>query len=262
MRVSTIRPGLLVHLSARVSGNAQYQRTEIESEHMTAEGTKRAKWETEKTIMDPVEHEAATNVSSKARGLIARTCAASGRFGLLCPVSNESALEKAIAEANAMVDEFNVRASLTRVDVFVMVGRIAEDDLQATKAINREVSDLLAQMETGVRKLDVEAIRDAAKAAKAIASMIQPAASERLEKAIDAARTAARAIVKAGEAAAVEIDQNAIRAITESRTAFIDLDDAAPVAAPTITGRALDLETQPTPTVQAAPVPTPQLDLI
>jgi hypothetical protein len=177
-------------------------------------------------------------------------------------MSNEKALGEAISQAQELTAEFNASAKVTRVDVFVMVGRIAEDDLQATQAINREVSDLLAQMERGVRTLDVEAIRDAAKAAKALSGIIQPEASERLSKAIDSARNAARLIVKAGEAAAVEVDQAAIRAITESRTAFIDLDETAPLAAPVATGRALDLDSPPTETRQASPVTVPQLDLI
>lgn len=259
MRVSTIRPGLLVHLSARVSGNANYVRTELEAEQITADGAKRARWETERTIMDPAEHEAAGKVSSKARGLIAATCAASGRFGLLCPLTNESALSAAIVQAQQLTAEFNASAKVTRVDVYVMVGRIAEDDLQATRAINREVSDLLQAMEQGVRNLDVEAIRDAAKQAKSLASIIQPDASERLVKAIDTARNAARLIVKAGEAAALEVDEAAIRAISESRTAFIDLDEAAPVQAPTVTGRALDLDTAPAPAQVAEPTSAPAL---
>lgn len=261
MRVSTIRPGLLVSLNTRVSGNANYVRRDIETEHRTADGAKVAKWETERTITDPAEYEEAGKVRSMARTLIARCCATSA-FGLLCPQDNADKLAAAITEARELANEFNARASLTRIDVNVIAGRIAQDDVEAIRAINDEVTDLLNRMELGVRNLDVEAIRDAAKRAKALESMISPDASERLSKAIDTARAAARQIVKAGETAAVEVDQAAIRAITESRTAFIDLDEAAPMAAPVTTGRALDLDTEPTPTVQASPVATPQLDLI
>jgi hypothetical protein len=254
MTVTTLRPGLLVSLNTRVTGNANYIRRDIETEHTTDDGARRAKWETERTITDPAEYEEAGKVRSMARTLIARCCAASS-FGLLCPNTNADKLDKAIAEARALADDFNSRATLTRVQVYVIAGRIAQDDVEAVRAINSEVSDLLNRMEQGVRNLDVETIRDAAKRAKALGSMITPEASERLEKAISTARDAARNIVKAGEAAAVEIDQRALRAITESRTAFLDLDTpAAEIAAPTVTGRALDLDTTPAPVkAEAAP---------
>jgi hypothetical protein len=113
--------------------------------------------------------------------------------------------------------------------------------------------DLLADMERGVRNMDVKTIRDAANKATALGNMITPAASERLQNAIDTARRAARQIVRAGEQAAQEIDYRAVRAITESRTAFLDLDDAQEIAAPTVTGRAMDLDESDIETSSAGP---------
>jgi hypothetical protein len=141
-----------------------------------------------------------------------------------------------------VVDEFNASATLTRVSVNVIVGRIAADDVEAVRAINSEVRDLLARMDAGVAKLDPDEIRDAANRAKGLGQMLSPEASGRVQVAINAARLAAREIVKAGEQAAVEVTAAAIAAITETRTAFLDLDDATEVAAPTETGRALDFE--------------------
>jgi hypothetical protein len=251
MQTTTIRPGLLVALNTSVSGNVQYRKLDLETDHTTEEGARKARWETERTINDPAEFEEATQIRGKARGLIASVCAASA-FGLLCPQDRAEQLAAAITEAQRMAEEFNRRATLTRVKVYVVAGTIAQDDLQATKAINAEIAELLNRMESGVRSFDVEAIRDAAKRAKSIAAMVTPEASERLEKAIDTARTAARQIVKAGETAAKELDERAIRAITESRTAFLDLDDAAEIATPTVTGRALDFDPAPEP-VSTAP---------
>lgn len=258
MRVSTIRPGLLVSLSTRVVGNVEYYKRDLQIAHVTEAGKVKASWETEKTINDPAEFEAATKVRGKARSLITSLCAASS-FGLLCPQDQGDKLAAAITEAQALADTFNATASLTRVQVYVIAGRIAADDVEAMRAINSEVTDLLNRMESGVRNLDVDAIREAATKAKALGSMITPAASERLEKAIATARSAARQIVKAGETAAKELDTRAIRAITESRTAFLDLDDAAAIQAPTVTGRALDLEEAPS---ELRPDPTnPRIDL-
>ena len=260
MRTTTIRPGLLVSLKTSVTGNVEYSKRTIKTEHEIAGGARRASWETEKTINDPVEFEQASKIRGKVRSLIGALCAHSS-FGLLCPLDRSDELSAAINEAQELTRDFNNQATQTRVSVYVIAGQVASDDAQAVKAINSEVTDLLNRMESGVRRLDVETIRDAANRAKGIASMITPEASACLQVAIDTARSAARTIVKAGEAAAVEIDYRAIRAITESRTAFLDLDDAAEIAAPTVTGRALDFD--PSPVTSAAPMQAaPQFDLL
>jgi hypothetical protein len=69
-------------------------------------------------------------------------------------------LDAAIIEARGIADEFNSRASLSRVRIYVMCGRIAPDDVEAVKAINSEVRELLSEMTEGVKKFDVKRIRD------------------------------------------------------------------------------------------------------
>lgn len=252
MQTSTIRPGLLVSLKTTVSGNVSYRKMDIETDHTTVTGERKARWETERTISDPQEFEDAQKIRSKTRTLISSLCAASS-FGLLCPQADSDRLAAAVTEAQEIAAEFNARATLTRVSVYVIAGKIAADDVEATRAINAEVRDLLDRMESGVRGLDVKAIRDAADKAKQLAAMITPDASARLTLAIETARKAARTIVKAGEQAAQEIDYRAVRAITESRTAFLDLDDAAELQAPTVTGRAMDFEDANLETSSAGP---------
>ena len=84
MEVSTLRNGLLVSLKTSVTGNVSYIKRDIETDHVTEDGHLAAKWETERTIVDPGEHEAAIKVRSKARALVTGVCVASA-FGLLCP---------------------------------------------------------------------------------------------------------------------------------------------------------------------------------
>lgn len=237
---NTLRPGLLVSLKTSIAGNVRYAQAVIEAEHKTEAGEAKARWETERTIVDPVEHEAAKVARSKASALIRGVCATSA-FGLLCPENAAPDLEKAIAEARALADTFNEGAKLSRISVYVITGRIAPDDVEAVKAINSEISELLAEMATGVQNLDVKAVRDAASRAKRIGSMLSPDSEARVRIAIDTAREAAKKIVKAGEQASQEIDATAVRKITEMRTAFLDLDDAKEIAAPTASARALDL---------------------
>lgn len=268
MQTTTIRPGLLVSLHTSISGNVSYRAVTLETEHTTENGELRARWETEKTVANPAEHKRATEIRSKARSLIASVCAHSA-FGLLCPEADAAILADKIKEAQQLAADFNATAELTRIRVSVLAGKIAADDVQAAQAISGEIRDLLDNMAEGVRKMDVEAIRDAANRAKRLDAMVSPDASVRLQKAIDAARSAARQIVKAGETAAQEVDKRALRIISEGRTAFLDLDDAKEIAAPAVQGRAVDMEeeepselrpdpTNPAATLQAAP----QLELV
>jgi hypothetical protein len=241
LQTSTLRPGLLVSLKTSVRGNVSYNTRDIEFDHVAEDGTKKAKWETERVVADPIEHEAAIRARGRARSLIASVCAQSA-FGMLCPESAAEELDAAIGDARKIVDEFNSTAKLTRLGFYIIAGRIAPDDVEAVKAINSEIRDLLADMERGVANLEVKVIRDAAAKAKAIGAMLQPEAAARVRIAVDAARSAARQMVKAGEQAAVEVDRRAIRAITEARTAFLDLDGEREVAAPAEQGRAIDFQ--------------------
>lgn len=240
-KTSTLRPGFLVSLKTSVSGNVSYARLNIEAEHTTEDGRKRAKWETERTVQDPQEHERAIEIRSKANYLIRNVCAKSA-FGLLCPESAAAELEAAIGEARKLAEEFNLTATLTQVRIYVMTGRIAPDDVEAVKAINSEVRDLLQAMEAGVANIDAKQIREAASRAKQLGAMLSVEAAARIQIAIEAARTAARKIVAAGETSVRELDGRAMATLKEARTAFLDLDDVSEVKAPQVQGRALDLE--------------------
>lgn len=238
---TTLRPGLLVSLKTSLTGNVRYNKEEIERDHLTENGERKALWQTERVIADPEEHEAGTKARSRALSLVRNVCARSA-FGLLCPEIDADKLERAIADARRIAEEFNSTASLTRISVYVMIGRIAPDDVEAVKAINSEIRGLMQDMQNGLRNLDVKAVREAANTAKNVGAMLSPDAAVRVQTAIDLARASARQIVAAGEEAAAEIDMSAIRRIEEQRTAFLDLDDTdTAIAAPLVPGRAVDL---------------------
>ena len=258
LKTSTLRPGLLVSVKTSIRGNVTYSTRDLDADHIESDGSRQARWETERRIADPLEHEVANKARSKARSLISGVCAYSA-FGLLCPENRADDLDRAVADARRTCDEFNATARLTRLYVNVIAGRIAPDDVEAVRAINSEVRDLLAVMAEGVKTLDVRVIRDAANRTRSLGAMLSTDARARVQTAIDAARRAASDIVKAGEQAAIEIDRRALEAITESRTAFLDLDEPDVVAAPPIAGRAIDF-TPATPTSPGAVV-QPQLEL-
>lgn len=239
IQTSTLRPGLLVSLKTSIRGNVSYQRRDL-AHKRTKEGDL-AKWETERVIADPDEHRRAGEARTQARIAVARPCANSA-FGLLCPEDRAAELEAAIVEARKIAEDFNANAKLTRISVYVITGRIAQDDVEAVRAINSEVRDLLKDMESGLKNLDVKTVREAANKAMNVGKMLSDEANDKIQIAIDAARSAARRIVKAGDQVAMEIDTQTIKTIKRQRTAFLDLDDANEVAAPKAKARAVDLE--------------------
>jgi hypothetical protein len=239
LNTSTLRPGLLVSLKTSIAGNVNYKTLTLEGDHITETGERRARWETERTVTDPVEHEAAIRARSLARSKIQCVCANSA-FGLLCPESKASELAAAVDEARAIVDAFNRSAGLTRLSFNLIAGKIAPDDVEAIRAINSEMSDLMASMAQGLSNLDVSKVRDAANKARSVGAMLTPEAQERVKTAIDVARKAARQIVSAGEEGAVEIDRASIRKVLDARTAFLDLEDGTEVEAPQAIARPVE----------------------
>lgn len=233
----TLRPGLLVSLKTSIHGNVHYLKTEIEAQHETADGAK-ARWETERTIADPVEHEAAKKARSKAAGLIRRVCKQSA-FGLLCPEEDAGRLAEAVRDARVIADEFNKAAQISRLTVYVITGKVSPDDAEAVKAIKSEIRELMEMMEGGVGQADAAAIRDAASRAKELGAMLSEDAAAKVQIAVETARAAATRIVKDGASQAS--DEAAVRKIASMRTAFLDLDEVGEIAAPKAKAAALDI---------------------
>lgn len=239
MNTSTLRPGLLVSLKTALSGNVAYNVRNLVHDVMGADVGQVVKWETTRTIADVAEYEAAKKVRSKARSLVAGVCASSA-FGLLCPETSAGELGQAISDAQLLADDFNRTSRVTRIGCFVIVGRVASDDVQAIRAINSEMADLIKTMQEGAANLDPAAIREAANKARDVAVMLTPATQERVAAAIDIARKEARRIVKAGETAATQVDASVVAALAHSRTAFLDFETSTYVAAPVVQATGVD----------------------
>jgi hypothetical protein len=240
MLTSTLRPGLLVNVATSIKGNVTYDKQTIEAEHVTDTGEAKASWNTEKTVKDPKEDERARQVRGKCRTLLSAVCANSA-FGLLCPENRADDLERATNEAARLCAEFNATATVTKVKLYVMTGRIAQDDVEAVRKISGELRDLLDDMREGVAGLDAEKIREAADKAKSVGKILSEEAQSKIADAIAASRSAARTIVKAGESAAGTVDKLALERIAKARTVF-DLGDAVDVSAPAIAARGIDFE--------------------
>ncbi len=251
MAISVLKPGSLVSLKTKIEGGVRYTRTDLAAdttEGGSGDGAAVERWETVKVTEDPEEHARAVKVRGKASNTIARICSKSA-FGLLCATSKEAALAEAIVEARAMVDAYNATATCTRLSIFVLQGRIAENEGEAARAIASELRDILGTMQEGIAAADVEAVRKAANKAKQLGGMLDANAGTIVTKAIDEARAVAKEIVKRskdkGDAVAAYIDQVNLKAISEARFAFLDMEESPATlgeALPVVEARGLDLD--------------------
>lgn len=233
-KAATIRPGLLVNLKSTVVGGVSYRRVDLDASGEPVEpGAAVARWETIRVIEDEAEYERATKARSKATSLITRECQSTA-FGDLCPESHEGALDAAYNAARAIVDEHNATAVHTRVQIYMLKGRVASNDAEAARAITSEVADLVVAMNNGISALDATAIRKAADRAREISAMLDDSIKGKVEGAIEQARKAARTIVKRiekeGEDKAIVLMDIQRGAIESARIMFLDLSESLTVA--------------------------------
>lgn len=255
MQMTRLQPGLLVALSTSIKGNTRYDKIDLETGTIAERGVQIDRWETKRTIDDPNEARAATEIRSRARAIISRACAQSSRFGLLCPLEKRAALERAIDEAQSLAASFNRRARLTRVHVDVILGYVAPDDERAVVSIRREIRELIEDMEQGVRALDPEKIRDSATRAKELVEVLPSDAGVEVMRAVETARDAARVLVRAAKVGAASVDEFAIKQLRRLRYTFLEPNESNGAAAPRAIGadfalRNLDLDFDPTPNLE------------
>jgi hypothetical protein len=269
MNTSILRPGLLVSLKTSVRGGVRYEKVTLDAEHAVGENeaARRARWETTRTITDAAEHKRAAQVRSKAGSLIWATCCPSA-FGLLCPIGNEPKLREAIDAAQALADEHNKTASHTRVEVYVITGRVADNDEQAARAISSEVRSMLDAMEAGVRAASPVAIREAASKARALSGMLSPDVQGKVTAAIAEVRAIASEIVqrvgKDGEVAAKVVEGLKLAKLNDARFSALDFDggeESGDALAMPVAARALELAGDEPTDAPRASVAAPAIDL-
>lgn len=253
----TVRPGYLVCLKTSVSGNVSYRKRDLEFSATFK------KWETEKYVLDPVEHEAATQLRNRCVTLI-RACCSNTSFGYMVPVDGMSRLSQAVTEVDNLTREFNRNAKFSRVRCYVITGKLAENDEAVTRAMKAEVADILRQIETGITELSADKIREACKKAKALEDMLSDDAKKKLADAVKESRRLARKLGEVGNVAAIKLDA-AAREINAAKTCFVDLDETE-IQIPTVAAETRNLDLSPdmfdadTSTNKPIPVDVPSID--
>lgn len=240
----SLRPGLLVSLSARVRGGVHYEHADRRSKRDGE--TEITQWRTVRQIADREEYDIAVRIRNECRYQIARNCIATP-FGLICVRDRFADLVQAIEEARAKADQHNRSARNSFVDIFVIRGRIEQTDTEAMRAIGGELKALLTSMQQGISEADTAAIREAANRAKQLGAMLNEAQQSKIAEAVETARKAARVIAsveKKGEDVQKAIQEIRLDALRENRFAFLDVDaeSEAVDAVPTVDASRFDLD--------------------
>ncbi len=242
--IANIRPGILVALKTHVTGGVEHLREEVAPEATAPEGGSAQTRKTTTIVEDVEELDRARAARSAALAAIGRVCVRTD-FGLLCLASREGELDAAVAAAQALALEHNRGAQHTSVEVYVLKGRVAESDAEATKGIAAEVRGLIDGMSAGIAAADPKAIREAASRARKLGALLDESTSLKVSDAVAEAREAARVIVKrvvdGGEEAATVVAELKTEAQDLARFAFLDLDPVAEIAEPIESARDLDI---------------------
>jgi hypothetical protein len=183
-------------------------------------------------IIKPEDVERAIKARGKASSLVRAVCVPSS-FGLICPLHKGAEFDEAVKEAKQIVDEFNRTAEWTKIGIYVLKGEIASSDEEAIRAISSELVSLVEEMQTGIDKLDVKTIRDAANKARKLQAALGDEQSKILNEAVVQARTAARQILKRiekeGERIDVVMGDIKRNELDRARAAFLDYSESEEV---------------------------------
>lgn len=252
-----VASGFMVSVKTKVRGGVHYERKDLET---TTDGdAEETAWETHRRIEDKEEHQRASEVRKRARGLILKQTFWTP-FAPICEAENVEALDAAIAEARSLVEEHNRTAQHTTVKLFVLKGEIVKDEAEAIASVTGEIKDLLCDMDIAIKAGDPKAVRELCSRARNMGRMMPEGEKARtqLGRAITAARKIARSITakveKGGEELAKILETANLKPINLARFTFegeedfeTDADDAddAEEALPAIaTQRFIDLDTE------------------
>lgn len=229
-----LKPGLMIALATKIDPPPVYHKRNEETERPP--GAEVRTWESEVVVQLPEEYERAKKARGKARSLLTGACIITPFHVLMCPFSDKEKLDRAEAEAHAVVASFNASAEFYRVELSTFRGVIEEDSARAAQAVASEVTSLLDAMDRSIRLGDVKAARDAATQAKSLGRLLEGKAAERVSLAVKGVRKLAREIVDRvqGQAEKLEevLTEERLRPIAAARIVFLEADQAEPEANP------------------------------
>ncbi len=225
-----LRPGIIVALSVRTEGGV---RNEVLDEKTKHEGPTLVKeWRSRKIVEDEEEFKRATEVRSKARGLIRGACIPTPFAIMLCPKGGpeEEKLNARIEEAERIIEQFNLFSNHSKLRLNLIRGEVAQTDEEAAAAIRSELAGILEEMQGAIKAADPKAMRDAAARGAKLGGMLdaKTRGKAKLSAAVKSTRQIASAVLKAAgdtEAVALAIADEKASPVSLARFAFAGQGD-------------------------------------
>jgi hypothetical protein len=186
-----------VHLCGGVSYRHTGHRLRVEERSETAE------WETIRHVPDVDELKEARRL----RGEIARRLDRLGArtaLGVAVRAGEEEAAEKAVAEVEQEIREFNRRSVYSRLDLDVAFFRVTSDNERAAAMIVRDLAQLLDDLRAALEDADPGDIRSVARKLAGFSEVVVPEVGGLISKAVEAAKKEAAKIAEAARGTAEE----------------------------------------------------------
>jgi hypothetical protein len=208
----TIEPCILVSDKLTVVRGVSYHRRDLDTT-VHDDGSEDALWETQRHYKNREETKEADRVYAKARQRLRSVCLATA-IGFVCPLPKRGELEAAMAEAKALVDDFNKSATWCHINYLVLCTDIAPDNVSGVALLRSTLQETTDAIRQSLREFDAKNARDTLYATKRLVDVLNdPAAREELRQAREEAGQLCKEITRLVK----DFDGNAKNALASER---------------------------------------------
>lgn len=178
MRKFNIRPCILVTDKLTVERGCTYHRYDLQVKEGKG-GSEDATWQTDRHYKNREEAKEADRIYAKARHKIRSVCVPTD-IGFICSSHNTETLEKAIAEARAMVNDANAGFKHCFIKFKVLRTRIESDNAEGVEVLKDALESSVATIQSSLLSFDVTKARDTINGTKGIVAVLSDAESRKM----------------------------------------------------------------------------------
>jgi hypothetical protein len=177
-----IEPCILVSDALSVERGVTYHRRDI-SKEVHSDGSEDATWQTDRHYKNREEAKEAERVYAKARQRI-RSQSLYTEIGFVCPMSKQTELANAIAEARQIVDDFNAKARHCHVHFRVVCTRIEPNNVDGAATLQDTLTKSVSEIRNALQNFDPKKARDVLSSTKELVEILgDPQTKRELAKA-------------------------------------------------------------------------------
>ncbi len=173
----TIEPCILVRDRISVDKGVSYVRRELTNER-NDDGSEDATWQTDRHYENREEASLATRVYNNSRNRI-RTVCLNTDIGFVCPMNKVKELERAVTEAQQMVDEFNETAECCRIRFLVVCTDIEPTNVNGVQVLKETLEKSTKDIVDALSSFNLKKASETLRATKTLTSVLADPDSKR-----------------------------------------------------------------------------------